>query len=294
MESHEFLIYLFKQKKLIMVPVSFGYKKVKTVEEAVAEMAASGGTILAGGHSLVPALKLRLSQPSELIDINGIDSLKGIWEHDGVIVIGSRCTHAQIAGDALIRKYFPMMVAGASVIGDRQVRNFGTIGGSLAHADPAADWPAMVLASDSTIEIHGPAGARKVQASGFFKGLFHTDLQENEIITAIHVPIPPAGTRSSYQKFIQPASRFAIVGCAVESLPDNTVRIAFSGVSDFAFRDHGAEQALNGKKTDDQSINDAVDACLKGVRIASDHYASVEYRTHLAQVYLRKALNAVK
>lgn len=277
-----------------MVPVSFGYKKVKTVEEAIAEMESSGGTILAGGHSLIPALKLRLSQPSELIDINGIESLKSIREQDGTIVIGSRATHAQVAGDALIQKYFPMMVAGASLIGDRQVRNYGTIGGSLAHADPAADWPAMVLASDSTIEVQGPAGSRRIHSSNFFKGLFHTDLQENEIITAIHVPLPPTGTKSSYQKFIQPASRFAIVGCAVESLPDKKVRIAFSGVSDFAFRDHGAEAALEGKNIDDQSIAEAINAALKGVRIASDHYASVEYRTHLAQVYLRKALEAVK
>ncbi|HLO79551.1 MAG TPA: xanthine dehydrogenase family protein subunit M [Chitinophagaceae bacterium] len=277
-----------------MVPVSFGYKKVKSVEEAISEMASSGGTILAGGHSLIPALKLRLSQPSELIDINGIESLKSIREQNGAIVIGSRATHAQVAGDALIQKYFPMMVTGASLIGDRQVRNYGTIGGSLAHADPAADWPAMVLASDSTIEVHGTAGSRLIHSSNFFKGLFHTDLQENEIITAIHVPIPPAGTKSSYQKFIQPASRFAIVGCAVESLPDKKVRIAFTGVSDYAFRDQGAEAALEGNNIDDQSIDNAVNAALKGVRIASDHYASVEYRTHLAQVYLRKALVAVK
>jgi len=277
-----------------MVPVSFSYKKVRTVEEAVAAMAASGGTILAGGHSLVPALKLRLSQPSELIDITGIDSLKSITEVDSRIIIGARATHAQVAGDALIQKYFPMMVAGASLIGDRQVRNFGTIGGSLAHADPAADWPAMILASDSTVEVHGPNGTRKIHSTGFFKGLFHTDLQENEIITAVHVPIPPAGTRSSYQKFIQPASRFAIVGCAVESLPDRTVRVAFTGVSDYAFRDVGAEEALKGKAIDEQTINDAVNASLKGIRISSDHYASVEYRTHLAHVYLRKALNAVR
>ena len=180
-----------------MVPVSFGYKKVRTVDEAVAAMAASGGTILAGGHSLVPALKLRLSQPTEVIDINGIDSLKSITEVDDRIIIGARATHAQVAGDALIQKYFPMMVAGASLIGDRQVRNYGTIGGSLAHADPAADWPAMILVSDSTVEVHGPNGTRKIHSSAFFKGLFHTDLQENEIITAIHVPIPPAGPRST-------------------------------------------------------------------------------------------------
>lgn len=277
-----------------MVPVSFGYKKVRTVDEAVAAMAASGGTILAGGHSLIPALKLRLSQPSELIDINGIDSLKSITEVDNHIIIGARATHAQVAGDALIQRYFPMMVAGASLIGDRQVRNFGTIGGSLAHADPAADWPAMILAADATVEIHGAAGVRKVHSSEFFKGLFHTDLQENEIITAVHVPIPPAGTKSSYQKFIQPASRFAIVGCAVESLPDKTFRVAFTGVSDFAFRDAGVEEALKGKAVDEHSINDAVNAALNGVRIASDHYASVEYRRHLAQVYLRKALTAVQ
>jgi aerobic carbon-monoxide dehydrogenase medium subunit len=276
-----------------MVPVSFGYKKVKTIEEAITEMTATGGSILAGGHSLIPAMKLRLSQPSELIDINGIESLKEIREKNGEIVIGARSTHGQIAGDALIKKHFPFMVAGASLIGDRQVRNFGTIGGSIAHADPAADWPAMLMASEATVEVQGAGGARRVRISDFFKGLFHTALLENELITAVHVPVPPSGAKTSYQKFIQPASRFAIVGCAVVRHPDRSIRIAFTGVSDFAFRDQAAEQALQGKQLDEQSIADAVIVSLKGVRIASDHYASVEYRTHLAQVYLKKALVAV-
>jgi carbon-monoxide dehydrogenase medium subunit len=258
-----------------MIPVAFDYQKVKTVDEAIAALSNGDTKILAGGHSLLPAMKLRLNQPSKLVDINGISSLKGIKEEDGEIVIGAASTHADIASDKLIKNKLSLFAEGASMIGDVQVRNHGTIGGSLAHADPAGDWPALVLAADAAIEVQGKNGKRRIKATEFFTGLFSTALQENEIIVAVRVAIPPEGTRATYQKFAQPASRFAIVGCAVVRFPDGKTNIAFTGVSDNAFR------ADNGE------------ADLSGVIFLSDLFASAEYRKHLAKVYLKKALKAV-
>ena len=258
-----------------MIPVAFDYQKVKTVDEAIAVLSNGNSKILAGGHSLLPAMKLRLSRPSKLIDINGIPALKGIKEEDGEIVIGAASTHADIVNDKLIKSKLTFFAEGASMIGDVQVRNHGTIGGSLAHSDPAGDWPALVLAADAAIEVQGKIGKRRIKAMEFFTGLFSTALQENEIITAIRVPIPPEGTKATYQKFAQPASRFAIVGCAVVRFPDGKTNIAFAGISDNAFRANNAETALS------------------GVIFLSDHYASAEYRKHLAKVYLKKALKAI-
>lgn len=258
-----------------MIPAAFDYQKAKTVDEAIAALSNGNSKILAGGHSLLPAMKLRLNQPSKLVDISGISALKGIKEEDGEIVIGAASTHADIANDKLIKNKLSFFAKGASMIGDVQVRNHGTIGGSLAHADPAGDWPALVLAADAAIEVQGKSGKRRIKATDFFTGLFSTALAENEIIVAVRVPIPPEGTNATYQKFSQPASRFAVVGCAVMKFPDGKTNIAFTGVSDNAFR------ADNGE------------AALSGVIYLSDLFASAEYRKHLAKVYLKKALQAV-
>jgi len=267
-----------------MIPVAFDYQRATTVDEALAALSGDS-KILAGGHSLLPAMKLRLNQPAKLIDITKIDALKGIKEEDGEIVIGAATTHAEIANNELIKQHLPFFAEGASVIGDVQVRNHGTIGGSLAHADPAADWSAMVLAADGALEVQGSNGKRRISATEFFTGLFSTALEEGEIITAVRIPVPATGTKTSYQKFAQPASRFAIVGCAVMRKPDGKTNIAFTGVSEAAFRDSAAEAA--------SSIDDAVNAAVANVSVLSDHYASEEYRKHLAKVYLRKALQAV-
>ena len=276
-----------------MIPVAFDFQKARTIDEAVAAISGSDGKILAGGHSLIPALKLRLSHPTKLVDISSIPHLKGIQEKNGEIIIGSACTHGEIANNQLIKDQLPFMAKGASLIGDPQVRNYGTIGGSLAHADPAADWPALVLAAEADIEVQGPQGKRKIAAKDFFTGFFTIALHEHELITAIHIPVPPPGTKSSYQKFIQPASRFAIVGCAVMRFPDGKTNIAFTGVSDHAFRDQHAEQFVSGKELTKPSIHAAAEAALVDVRIAGDHYASPVYRNHLAKAYLKKALHEV-
>ena len=275
-----------------MIPAAFDYQKARTVDEAIAALSGDG-KILAGGHSLIPAMNLRMNRPSKLVDITGLTELKWIKEEDGEIVIGAAVTYADIANDQLIKSKLRFFAEAVPEIGDLQVRNHGTIGGSLAHADPAADWPALVLATDASIEVHGSDGKRIIKATEFFIGLFSTALQEREIITAIRIPIPADGTKASYQKFEQPASRFAIVGCAVMRFPDGKTNIAFTGVSENAFRDNNAENEVSGKPLSDDSISAAVNAAVSNVTVLGDHFASEEYRKYLAKVYLKKALKAV-
>jgi aerobic carbon-monoxide dehydrogenase medium subunit len=276
-----------------MIPASFDYQKVKTVDEAIAALSGGNGKLLAGGHSLIPAMKLRMNRPSKLVDITGLTVLKGIKEEDGEIVIGAAVTHGDIANDKLIKSKLPFFAEAASLIGDLQVRNHGTIGGSLAHADPAADWPALVLAADASIEVQSSSGKKRIKATEFFLGLFSTALQDAEIITSIRIPVPADGTKTTYQKFEQPASRFAIVGCAVMRSPDGKTNIAFTGVSDAAFRDSNAENEVSGKPINDDTINAAANAAVNNVNVLGDHFASSEYRKHLAKLFLKKAFQAV-
>jgi carbon-monoxide dehydrogenase medium subunit len=276
-----------------MIPVTFEYKKAGTVEEAIADISAGKGQLLAGGYSLLPSIKMRLSQPKRLVDIANIPSLKGIKKENGQIIISSGTTHHDIEYHELIKTYLHFFAEAAGMIGDVQVRNRGTIGGSLAHADPAADWPALVLVSDASIEVLGIGGARNILATEFFTGLFSTQLQEGEIITSIRIPIPEEGSKMVYLKFSHPASRFAIVGCAVIRFPGGKTNIAFTGVADTPFRDRAAEQALLGKTLDEANIDASVNVAANGVNILGDNFASEEYRKHLARVYLKRALKAV-
>lgn len=270
-----------------MIPHSFDYKRASSVEEAI-EILQNGSyaKVLGGGHSLVPALKLRLNAPDTLVDVTRIESLKGITIEDGTLVIGAANTHHEIATSADVQNTLSFLAKGASAIGDVQVRNKGTIGGSIAHADPSADWPALLLAADASIVIQGADGTKTVAAQDFFTGFFSTILEESDIITQIRIPIPPEGTKSTYQKFVQPASRFAIVGCAAVKEPSGATRIAFAGVSDYAFRDEAVESA----SSSGASAEEAASKAAEGVSIMSDHYASEDYRKHLAKVYARRAL----
>ena len=276
-----------------MIPVAFEYKKAVTVEEAIAALSGGESKVLAGGYSLLPSMKLRLNQPAKLVDIANIPSLKGIKEENGQIIISAGTTHHDIGNNEIIKNKLPFFAEAAGMIGDVQVRNRGTMGGSLAHADPAADWPALVLASDATIEVIGSGGTRTIKATDFFTGLFSTQLQEDEIIIAIRIPVPEPGSKMVYLKFSHPASRFAIVGCAVLRFPGEKTNIAFTGVADIPFRDSGAEQAVSGKALDAASIDAAVNIAANGVNILSDNFASEEYRKHVARVYLKRALQAV-
>lgn len=282
-----------------MIPSNFEYHRPTSVDEALQLLQQYGdeAKIMSGGHSLLPSLKLRLSEPEHLIDISRISDLSYIREENGVIAIGACTTHNEIGKSALIQDKVPMISQAALAIGDVQVRNRGTLGGSLAHADPAADWPASILASEAEIVVTGASGSRAIAAGHFFTGIFMTDLGENEIITEIRVPIPPANTSSIYMKFPQPASRFAMVGCAVMLTRSNgsvaRARVAFTGVSPTAFRDNAVEEAITGQTPNADNIAAAANQAAEGVDIMGDHYASQDYRKHLAKVYVKRALSAV-
>ena len=276
-----------------MIPAAFDYSRAITVEDAIAQLSGGDHKLLAGGYSLLPSMKLRLSQPAKLVDISAIPSLKGIKEENGHIVIGAGTTHHDIGINALIKEHLPFFTDAAAMIGDVQVRNRGTIGGSLAHADPAADWPALVLASEATIEVMGSGGSRTIKAEDFFTGFFSTDLQDGEIITSIKIPVPQKGSKMVYLKYSNPASRFAVVGCAVIRHPGEKINIGFTGVADTPFRDTNAEAAMSGKPLTEVTIEEAAKAAAEGVNINHDLYASAGYRKHLAKVFLKRALHAV-
>lgn len=264
-----------------MIPANFEYIKATSVEEAVNLLQQHGydAKLLSGGHSLIPAIKLRLNSPEILIDIGKIPDLNLISEQGEEIVIGANCTHAQIEKSSLIKEKLNILAQTAGVIGDLQIRNHGTIGGSLAHSDPSSDYPATVLATEAIIEVHGPNGGRSIPAHEFFQGIFTTALEDNEMITSIRFPKTNNGV---YLKFFQPASRFAVVGCAAVKKGDG-VRIGITGVADTPYRATAVESAYDGSSS-------AAQYAVEGVEVMGDHFASSEYRAHLAKVFVRRAL----
>lgn len=276
-----------------MIPISFKYKKANSVDEALSLMA-EDVKILGGGQSLIPALKLRLNSVDSLVDISAIDAIKGIKNNDQSVTVGGGATHASIANNADLASAAPMMKEAALEIGDRQVRNRGTIGGSLAHADPAADWPAVLLAADANVVIKNSGGQREVDIDQFFTGFYETALADGEIITGIRIPKTAFNANSVYEKFKQPASRFAIVGIAAAAELDGNVvsklRIGVTGLSESAFRPMEVEKQLIGKELTEANIEAALGTIADGVSVMSDHYASETYRTHLAKVYTKRAL----
>ncbi len=262
-----------------MYTAEFDYKKVSSVADALAALKAHpDAKLLAGGHSLIPTMKLRLASPSALIDVSSIPGLKGIRLEGDVIVIGAMTTHRDIEHSSLLKDKCPILPEQAALIGDPMVRNKGTIGGSLAHADPAADYPASMLALGAKMKIESSSGARVVTADDFFVGMFQTAVAEGEMLTEIHIP---ANTKSSaYEKFAHPASRYAIVGVAVVKHADGTTRAALTGA--------GAS-AVRLPKLEAGSISSLVSAA----DLLSDNFASAEYRAHLVDVMAKKALARV-
>ena len=198
-----------------MYPAKFEYFRAASVEEAVALLHRHGdASVLAGGHSLLPIMKLRLAQPGAVVDIGHIHILRGISHHDGAVRVGALTTHATIAASDVLRQECPLLAEAAGHIGDPQVRNMGTIGGNIAHADPASDLPAVLVALGATVQVSGPSGDRSVTARDFFTGLLETAKDDGEIITAVDVPRAGAGSGSAYLKFEHPASGYAICGAA--------------------------------------------------------------------------------
>lgn len=282
-----------------MIPNKVDYVRADSVDDALSLMAQHGmdAKLLAGGHSLIPAMKLRLNAPGILIDIRKLSELRYIKNDGGRLIIGAGSTHHDIVTSELAGQAYHMLPEAADLIGDPQVRNMGTLGGSLAHADPAADWPGVMIAAHAHIHLKGPDGERTVAADDFFTGFYSTALQDNEILTAVSIPIPAAGTRSTYQKFMQPASRFAIVGvAAAASVKDGKIEhisVAVNGLADAAFRASNIEEALLGQAPTAANIEEAVKGTGSDVMVMADHFASEEYRLHLAQVYAKRALLAI-
>jgi aerobic carbon-monoxide dehydrogenase medium subunit len=277
-----------------VISTAFEYSRAASVDDALAKLreANGEGKLIAGGHSLIPVMKLRLSQPTTLIDIARIPELSGIRKKDGKIEIGAGTVHHDVAASALLQEECPIVAETAASIGDPQVRNRGTLGGSLAHADPSADYPAAMLALDADVHIRGLNGARVVKARDFFRGLFTVDLAANELIVAVQfAPVKSA----AYAKLYQRASHFAIVGVAAALDVSNgaiaSARIGLTGAGSHATRLTDVEQALAGKAPSAASIQAAMRGAGSTLEdINSDIHASREYRRAMIPVFAERAL----
>jgi carbon-monoxide dehydrogenase medium subunit len=281
-----------------MIATAFAYDRATSLDDALAKLGAAqgDGKLIAGGHTLVPLMKLRLSHPKVLIDIARIPGLAGIREKDGKIEIGAGTVHHDVASSALLRQLCPVVAEAAAGIGDPQVRNRGTLGGSLAHADPSADYPAVMLAVDAEIHLKGPHGFRVVRAQHFFQDVFTVDLAMDEIITGVQFePVRAA----AYAKLRQRASHFAIVGVAAALDVDQgmirSARIGLTGATSHATRLSNVEEALAGKALTKSTIEAAADLAgtsLSG--ISSDIHAGEEYRRAMIRVFARRALEGAR
>ena len=275
-----------------MHPLPFSYHKARSIDEALALLTdhLDDGKLLSGGQSLLPVMKLRLAAPAHLIDISGLSELSGIRQDGDTIAIGALTTHTTLAASTV-----PIFAEMAHVIGDVQVRNLGTIGGALAHADPAADYPAGALALDVTVVARGPDGERQIPIAEFFQGFMATALTPNELLTEIRVPVLPGRTGVSYQKLANPASGYAIVGvAAVVTLAEDgsiaNARIGITGASDMAYRATSVEDALRGRQPDEATVKDAAARAVEGQDLLSDVQADADYRAKVTPNLVRRAV----
>jgi aerobic carbon-monoxide dehydrogenase medium subunit len=286
-----------------MTPAEFDYVRAQSVDEAIDLLRAGGGDtkLLAGGHSLIPLMKLRLARPKQLVDIRSIPGLSGVQRTNGTVSIGPLVTHTSLTASAVVREAARLLAEAAAHIGDVQVRNAGTIGGSLAHADPSGDLPAAALAVGAVLQARGPQGMRAIQSDDFFVDLLTTALAPDEMLVRIDVPAPTGRVGSAYMKFDNPASHYALVGVAAwfQLAVDGTVavaRIGVTGVAPKPYRAVGSEAALIGQLPTGpvvaEAASHAVDSHLDEVN--SDLHASSDYRTHLVQVLTRRALEAAR
>jgi len=274
-----------------VLPASFDYHRPTSLDQALTLLAELGedARVLAGGHSLIPAMKFRLAQPAALVDLGGLSELQRIEERDGQIAIGAMVTHGALESSPLLAAKCPLFADAARQIGDLQVRNMGTIGGSLAHADPAADWPAVVLALDAALEAVSRGGRRTIPAGEFFVDMLQTALRPGEILTRID--IAQWGTTAAYVKTEQKASGFALCGvAAVVDARTRRVRIGVTGIAPVPYRALAVERALEGQTLTMELVTAAAAAAAEGVTPLGDIHASADYRAHLASVNTAKAL----
>jgi carbon-monoxide dehydrogenase medium subunit len=267
-----------------VISAAFDYVRPASVDEAVAALAEHGedAKLLAGGHSLLPMMKLRLAVPGVLVDVGRIDDATGIRVDGDDVVVGALTRHCELVTSAVLRDEAPLLALTAAYVGDPQIRNRGTIGGSLAHADPAADLPAAVVASDATLIAQGPSGRRSIPATEFFTGYFETALNADEMLVEIRVPrTGPNGAH--YEKFTRRANDWAIVAVATVG-----GRVALANMADVPVRARAVEDAL----AHGASIQDAAQLAAEGTAPTADMHADEEYRRHLARVLTRRALLA--
>jgi aerobic carbon-monoxide dehydrogenase medium subunit len=281
-----------------MYPAEFDYHRARSIKEAQQMLAANpGAKLLAGGHSLIPLMKLRLAAPAAVIDIGRIPELRGVSTSGNMLRIGALTTHAELAASADVRRRAAALAEAAAVVGDPAVRNRGTIGGNVAHADPASDLPTVLVALGAQMLVVGPAGERSIDAAQFFTGIMTTALHDDEILAAVVVPEATAGQGSAYVKFAHPASRYAVVGAAAvvtaEGGKCTAVRIAVGGLVPAARRAPSVERSLTGQQPSDAAIAEA--AALVGQDLGDvdgDIFASADYRRAIAPVYVKRALSA--
>ena len=281
-----------------MYPAAFEYHAPGSVKEALDLLGKykDEAKLLAGGHSLLPAMKLRLARPGHVVDMRKIPGLSGIKEDGGTLVIGAMTTHWQVESSPVVKAKCPILAQAAAMIGDPMVRNMGTVGGSLAHADPAADYPAVVIACGAEIVTEGAKGKRTIKIDDFFKGLMTTAVGPDEIVTEVRVPAYAANQSGAYLKFPHPASRFAVVGVAalltIDGGKATKASIGLTGAGTRALRAKGVEAGLVGKALDAATIQAAADKAADGVDVQPDLQGSVEYKQHLLRVFARRAIEA--
>lgn len=279
-----------------MYPSAFDYYRPSSVPEVIKLLQDNPeGKILAGGHSLLPMLKLRLAAPSALIDIGNVSDLRGIRQENNAVVLGAMTTFADILHSEEIKNALPILAETANLVGDIQVRNRGTIGGTLSHADPASDFPALALALEAEMQVSGPNGERSIQAVDCFIDMFTTAMEPEEVLTEIVFPIPQGASGVAYEKFAHPASGYAIVGIgAAVTLGDDgkigSARVAVTGACPVATRLRETENALAGQEPTDENIAAAAEKATAGLTFMGDIHAGEEYRAHLTKVFTRRAL----
>lgn len=280
-----------------VIPSAFAYERAESVEQALALLQASGGEAkwLAGGHSLLPLMKLRLSTPPKLIDISRIPELRGVARVGDRLVIGALTTHRELAAHPLIREQLPALADAARQVGDLQVRNRGTLGGNLAHADTASDLPAVAVSLGAELLVVTPDGDVVLPAEEFFLGPLVTAMPENGLLKAVSFPVPPGHTRGVYEKFPHPASGYAVAGVAVTAGVNadgvvDYIRVGVTGAADAAYRAKAVEDALAGRAPTQEALREAAARAADDGVIAGDAFASEEYRRHLCTVLAERAL----
>jgi len=277
-----------------MIPQNFEYSSPNNLNEALALLSGGNAKVLAGGMSLIPLMKLRLAAPEHVVDLSRVPDLKSVREEAGTIRIGAMTTHYEIESSPMIRGKCPLLAEAAANIGDVQVRNMGTIGGSIAHADPAADYPASLVALEAQVRIVSAKGERTAGIDEFLVDALTTLLEPGEIVREVVVPVEKPGTGVSYQKMVQPASGFAIVGAAVRLLKTGGkiafVRIGITGLAAKAFRAIAAERLLAGTSGSPEDVQKAAAVVAEGVDANTDLHASATYRRQMAKVYTARAI----